>query len=200
MIIENTVFESDRALYKPMLERLKTLFKRMGEAYTSVAEQYEFHCTGCKDNCCLTRFHHHTLMEYLYIREGFETLPPDRRVELKHRAKVVLDGYDRCDEKGEIPRLLCPLNEKGLCVLYTYRPMICRLHGISHELCPPGRVPIRNPGCEEFTIQSGGKAYIRFDRTPFYMEMASLEKDVRQTMGFTQKVRMTISDILIDFE
>ncbi len=41
--------------------------------YKEAADYYGFDCTGCEDNCCFTRFFHHTLLEYLYIMEGYGT-------------------------------------------------------------------------------------------------------------------------------
>ena len=74
--------------------------------------------------------------------------------------------------------------------------MICRLHGIPHELHTPGRDIICQPGCEAFSEQFGEKDYHRFDRTPFYLELASLEKDLKQAADITTKIKMTIADML----
>ena len=85
-------------------------------------------------------------------------------------------------------------------MLYAFRPMICRLHGIPHELHRPGGNVIKNPGCNAFFDQcrkSGTSAYIRFDRTPFYRQMAILEKDLRQATGYTDKIKLTIAQMLV---
>ena len=63
-----------RHRYLPLLNRMETLFGEMNRAYETVAGQYGFQCNGCADNCCLTRFYHHTLLEYLYLMEGLRTL------------------------------------------------------------------------------------------------------------------------------
>jgi hypothetical protein len=62
-----------------VVEPAGDLFDEMDQAYTVVAGQYGFQCNGCADNCCLTRFYHHTLLEYLYLVEGLRTLEPDVR-------------------------------------------------------------------------------------------------------------------------
>jgi hypothetical protein len=75
--------------------------------------------------------------------------------------------------------------------------MICRLHGIPHEHRNPRRDITYGPGCQVFSKQVGKKDYYRFDRTPFYIKMAALEKDLKQAAGITTKVKMTIADMLI---
>ena len=78
-----------RHRYLPLLKRLETLFGEMNRAYTAVAGQYGFQCNGCADNCCLTRFHHHTLLEYLYLVEGLRTLESDARHAMYEKALTV---------------------------------------------------------------------------------------------------------------
>ena len=63
----------------PFIERLKTLYADMDAAYQAAADHYGFHCDGCLDNCCLTRFYHHTHLEYLILRQGFLSLPREAR-------------------------------------------------------------------------------------------------------------------------
>jgi Fe-S-cluster containining protein len=95
---------------------------------------------------------------------------------------------------------MCPLNRDGQCVAYPYRPMICRLHGIPHELHRPGGKIIKNPGCDSFFDQCrdrGTTEYIRFDRTPFYQQMAMLEKELRQETGYAEKIKLTIAQMLV---
>jgi Fe-S-cluster containining protein len=188
-----------RDVYLPFLARLEALFSEMDSAYDEIAACYGFVCTGCPENCCLTRFYHHSVLEYLYIREGFNTLEPESQGQIIHRAieatRITLEN-----EKKEQPvRVMCPLNLKGLCVLYPYRPMICRLHGIPHELNRTGQKTDYGSGCHAFTQQCMEKPYITFDRTPFYAKMANLEKDLRRTIGFFQKVKMTVAEMIVSF-
>ena len=86
----------------------------------------------------------------------------------------------------------------GCCVLYTHRPMICRLHGIPHELSRPGAAAQRSPGCGEFDRRCGGMAYRRFDRTPFYAELARLEAEFRQALGVRRRFKHTIAEMLLN--
>ena len=165
--------------------------------YSETAAYYGFNCTGCEDNCCLTRFYHHTVLEYLYILEGFHNLDPGKQAEIKARALEVRRKSVEADKKGKLLRRMCPLNSGGKCILYLHRPMICRLHGIPHELHKPGQGIAYGLGCEAFSKYCSKKDYYRFDRTPFYMEMASLEKQLKQAAGITTKVKMTVADMLV---
>ena len=65
------------------------LFGQMDAAYDSAANKAGFICNGCDDNCCRTRFYHHTLVELLYIRSGLAAMPlsQQQRIGAVERAK-----------------------------------------------------------------------------------------------------------------
>jgi Fe-S-cluster containining protein len=196
--IVDTYF-SGRQQLRPLLDRLKVIFDGMDAAYTAVADRYGFRCSGCTDNCCLTRFYHHTLVEFVYLIEGMATLAPATRESLFTEARSVNRQIDAAGQRHASFRIMCPLNQKGRCILYTFRPMICRLHGIPHELHRPDGRAAKNPGCDAFfeqCRQRGQRDYIRFDRTPFYRQMAMLENQVRAQSGYTAKIRLTVAQML----
>lgn len=178
------------------LTPLAQLFSQMDAAYNAVADAYGFHCHGCVDNCCYTRFHHHTLLEYLYLKKGLEILEPSIQMQVFEQAGDVVEATRAAEEKGQTPRIMCPLNHEGLCLIYAYRPMICRLHGMAHELRKPGQNPLRSEGCDLFTELTGTMDYIPFDRTPFYMEMARLERNLREASGVTDRLKLTIAEMI----
>lgn len=199
MNLSPEVILTTRHHYLPLLNRLEIIFHEMDRTYAAVAEQYGFRCSGCVDNCCLTRFYHHTHLEYLYLVEGMRTLESGVRQAVKKQALAVSTRMAEADDRGEALRIMCPLNRDGRCILYPYRPMICRLHGIPHELHRPGGNVIKNPGCDVFFEQiheSGKTDYIRFDRTPFYRQMAMLEKELRLKTGHADKIKLTIAQML----
>ena len=80
--------------------------------------------------------------------------------------------------------------------MHGHRLMICRLHGIPYEIHYPGRAPFKGTGCEAFESRCAGAAYMPFDRTPFYTELAQLEQAVRKATGRNEKVKMTIAQML----
>jgi len=183
----------------PFIERLKRIFESMDQKYQEAAEYYGFNCKGCEDSCCLTRFYHHTLLEYLYIYEGFKTLDQKQQNKVKRDAAEVCRQTDLADNNGHSVRLMCPLNWDGLCLIYAYRPMICRLFGIPHELQQPGMEVKNHPGCEAFSEQCMGKRYFTFDRTPFFIEMANLELALKRTVGIRQKIKLTVAQMIKTF-
>jgi Fe-S-cluster containining protein len=197
MTIESII--ENRLLYRSSLDRLAVLFGRMDQAYTGVAEQYGFHCQGCQDNCCQTRFYHHTLLEYLYLAEGIRQLDRSIREAVVNRALTVNAQLDEADRQGRPLRIMCPLNQDGWCLVYQHRPMICRLHGIPHELHRPDGNILKTPGCDAFfnqCQQCGKNNYIPFDRTPFYRDMVTLEKELRAMTGYRSKIKLTIAQML----
>ncbi len=190
----------EQNVYALFLDRLRILYAAMDKKYREIASYYGFNCSGCTNNCCFTRFFHHTLLEYLYIKEGFDSLAHEKQVEVTAKALEVCRKSDQADAKGISARLMCPLNFDGLCILYSRRPMICRLHGIPHELHSSGQNAISGPGCEVFIEQCGHKGRFKINRTPFYVEMAALEKTLRQKVGMTQKVKLTVAQMVVSFQ
>lgn len=182
--------------YKPYLDRLAAIFRKMDERYDETAGKYGFVCSGCEDSCCKTRFYHHTLIEYFYLKRGFECLRANDRARFFSRALEVNSQWNL--HSATAPGVMCPLNEAGRCRLYAHRPMICRLHGIPHELNHPVKGRTIGPGCHEFVIQCGEKPYTPFDRTSLYRELADLEKSFRQETGLNVKMKMTIAAMLVD--
>lgn len=178
-------------------EQIKALFASMDQAYETAAARYGFHCEGCEENCCQTRFHHHTVTEYLYLMEGVRQLTKADQGVAVRRANQVVEETRRAENAGQPVRLMCPLNENELCLVYPWRPMICRLHGLPHELCGPGGRIVKGVGCGQFDSQTKGKPYYQFDRTPIYKEMALLEREIRQEAGVTKKIKMTIAEMLV---
>ncbi len=180
----------------PFIYRLEVIYKKMDEKYNETTNYYGFCCGGCEENCCFTRFYHHTFAEYLYLQKGFETLESGNRAEIQERALTVCRQTDELDKAGLPVRLLCPLNYEGMCILYEYRPMICRLHGLPHEIIMPDGGIKMGSGCGEFNAHCSDKEYLKFDRTPFYTEIAVLEKDFKEAFGISERIKMTVAQML----
>jgi len=192
------LFMEHTDLAAPFFIRLQKIFSNMDERYRQTTEYYGFNCRGCDDNCCMTLFFHHTYLEFFYLMEGVNALPPDSRESLFERARTANQKTAEMEKKRVSFRLMCPLNVEGLCILYERRPMICRMHGIPHELRPPGRQAAFGPGCDAFSIQCGSKKVFRFDRTPFYVEISNLEKELKQKLNLSRKFKKTITQMLVE--
>lgn len=185
-------------LHTPFFKRLSTLYANMDRAWTAAAGHYGFHCQGCVDNCCETEFYHHTHMEKHYLLAGMKTLDPETAEKILARAATACQQRDHARRAGEAIRVMCPLNAEGLCLLYDFRPMICRLHGIPHELRRPGSPAIQGPGCAAGDPLFSATGYHTFDRTPFYSDMAHLEMEYRTTIETPGKIRETIAEMLLN--
>jgi hypothetical protein len=179
--------------------RLKALYAEMDRGYHIISNQYGFQCTGCVDNCCYSRFYHHTFAELLYLRESFSDLSQTKQDRIKAAAHRACGDMAQADKTCAPIRILCPLNVNERCILYAHRPMICRLHGIPHQVRNPRQDLIVGPGCDAFTDHCGGIEHIRLDRTPLYMEMSRLEKELRQEIQMADKIKITVARMITLF-
>jgi hypothetical protein len=195
MTPELTHLSADIQQYQSHIQTLEGIYADMDRCYAKAANAYAFQCTGCQDSCCLTLFHHHTLIEFFYLGKGLQGLDGRRLMALKQKASLVKQHIAAA--KALPIRVMCPLNEAGRCVLYPYRPMICRLHGIPHELHKPGQAVSRGSGCHVFSEKFQHKPYQPFDRTPHYRQMAQLEKNLRLETKYYQRLKMTVADMVI---
>lgn len=171
-------------------DRLSRIYADMDRAYRQTADFYNFECHGCDDNCCRSLFYHHTLIECLYLAKGALELPCHLNEDVIRRAKILLDK----DQRG-----MCPLNAEEKCLIYAFRPMICRLHGLPHQIALADRPPTQNPGCVEFDRLCASQPGHLLDRTPHYLALAGLEQDTRRHFAYSQRIKMTISQILMTF-
>jgi Fe-S-cluster containining protein len=172
------------------------LYEKMDAAYDLVAAQYDFHCSGCTDNCCTSLFFHHTFIEKAFLVQGFKQMDTARQNEIKANAADYVNLTFARGNTDQSLKRMCPLNHLGRCTLYAFRPMICRLHGLPHELHPPGRRTVHGPGCD--TGRFDEKPYIPFDRTPFYMDLAALEQQFKNQHHLTGRPRQTIAQMLLN--
>ncbi len=183
------------------MERLKAIYQTMDEAYAEVAKHYGCTCESCDGNCCTSYFFHYTVAEYLYLAKGFKCLNPKKQNDVIRLAHKFNEERDRVQAEGGKIGLMCPLNEGGHCGLYAFRPMICRLHGVPHSYRRPDLVLVQGGGCPKLVSPDiDRKIDKRLDRSPFYTEMAMIEQDLRREIGFHERVRMTIADMVLAME
>ncbi len=176
------------------LQRLKEIYRAIDESYAEAQRYYSFSCEGCNDNCCVTKFHHHTIIEELYLAEGLKRLDKDQIKNIISRAEDVVRVHK---SSAEDVRVLCPLNEDGLCLPYPHRPMICRIHGVPYELFRNFKMEYGD-GCYRFiTAKNNMTKDFRINRTGFYLELAQLEREVREALNFTGKHKKTTAEMLL---
>lgn len=181
-----------------VFRRLAALYDRMGKEYASVANQLNFDCMGCKDNCCISYFQHHTYIEWVYLWKGMMALPDEQRLRILRKAEEYVRLARAMVEQGQRPMIMCPIiQEDGLCGLYEHRLMICRMHGTAHTL--KGRDgEQRFPGCPRFEKMAPEENAPYLDRTPLYQELAKLEMEfMGAKMGTMPKVDLTLAEMLV---
>ncbi len=140
---------------KPLLEEIMTGYARLlAEVdgwYTRCRKAYpdEIRCREACSECCRSLFDI-TLVDAWYLRLGFAGLPEPVRRKIIAKAEARLAGLQGSWPELEPPYLLnhrpegewallmpeddetpCVLlGEDGRCLVYDYRPMTCRLHGL----------------------------------------------------------------------
>ncbi|WP_018123736.1 hypothetical protein [Desulfovibrio oxyclinae] len=186
---------------KAAYRKLAALYKRMADEYSDVAGAVGLSCEGCNDNCCRSYFQHHTYVEWAYLWEGLNSLPGAEREAIRQRAETYLDEARIALEKGERPAAMCPLiREDGLCGLYEYRLMTCRMHGVPNVLVrPDGRVS-SFPGCWRTQELAGDQPeqLPTLNRTPMLKELAQLEMQfVGKKLQQMPKVDHTIAEMIL---
>lgn len=168
-----------------LIPRLCELYQLMDQAYAALASDTGFSCSGCDGvACCTVDVTLHTFAEMLYLRRGLRTLDEDRRDVVLQRSRAMVSAK-RLDPLGDAYRQsVCALNFEGICSLYRYRPMICRLAGIPHFFVRPNGERRENAGCARFQREkSPSFPHVRLDRTVFYRVMAEIEIDAVRASG-----------------
>ncbi len=180
------------------MDKLFKIYGEIDRVCRDSAEHYGFSCDGCDDNCCKTVFYHYTVVESFALLEGFDKLPAEIRDESMRRGRDYLKNLEKHRGREEDLEMMCPLNYDGLCRIYEYRPLICRIHGFPGGLKHPVKGNQRFTGCRIFnkTFQKKWTHFI--DRTPFYTGIANLEGRIRREMDYMQGFRKTIAEMLIE--
>jgi hypothetical protein len=160
------------------LEKMKRIYISMDRAYKEASAFY---------------FFHYTIAEYLFLLRGFWSLPGGMKREISDRATNMCDPSKR-------DHYLCPLNLEDRCLLYPYRTMICRLHGLPFGVRRPDGQRDEGPGCSKFEeeIKRKGLPSRRIERTPFYTGLANLEREIRIEISHFGRFKKTIAEMIRD--
>jgi hypothetical protein len=187
----------------PLLQRMELIYQEMESEYDTIARELGFSCDGCPDNCCDSYFEHHTCAEWCYLLVGFGQLPPDEQQEILGRASAYQKACEEAIARGERPQVMCPLNRQGRCILYKYRLMVCRTHGVPARMTRPDGRLLSFPGCfrcqEVVAGRYQGEDELPYvDRTPLLRKLALLENELLQgRRHLLPKIRLTIAQMLL---
>lgn len=179
--------------------KLAALYGRMADAYAETAGEVGLSCEGCTDNCCHSYFQHHTYIEWAFLWKGLDTLAAPKRENFIERANRYVARARRELSEGGRPRIMCPVNEDGLCGLYEHRLMICRLHGVPNALVKPNGQAVRFAGCWRTQELTGGMDDPPvLDRTRLYTDLARLEMEfVGPRLRSMPKVDLTLAEMIV---
>ncbi|MDY6950825.1 MAG: hypothetical protein SWE60_04885 [Thermodesulfobacteriota bacterium] len=182
-----------------LFRRLSRLYSEMEEAYNRTAKAIGLTCEGCPDNCCTSYFQHHTYIEWAYLWEGIISCPDEMKRKILAGAGEYVRESQMLLAQGVRPRIMCPLNDRGLCQLYKYRLMICRMHGVPNSFVMPDGERIAFPGCSRCQVlYFDVKQVPVLDRTSFYKELASLEMAfMGGKIRALPKVDLTLAEMLV---
>jgi hypothetical protein len=188
-------------LPEPLTIRLEEIYRRLQEEYDRVAQQLNFSCNGCPDNCCDSYFLHHTYAEWAYLWRGFRLLDSTRQAELLARSRMWLERCETAIAKDERPQIMCPLNDNGRCVLYQHRLLVCRTHGVPAWVTRPDGRKLKFPGCfrcqEIVAAQYPENQPPHVERTSLLHKLAILENQLLESKRhILPKMRMTIAEMI----
>jgi len=180
-----------------LIPRLRKLYAEMDAAYQSAAGEASFSCDGCDGvTCCTVDVTLHTFAEMAYLRRGFNTLDMAGQLEVLGRCEEMISAKIGDPDGEQYRGLVCVLNLDGLCRLYEYRPMICRLAGIPHMFVRPDGTSLESGGCHKFEREfRSDRPDLMIDRTFFYREMAEIEIGIVRAQGKRTATR-TVSETL----
>ncbi|MCF8067601.1 MAG: YkgJ family cysteine cluster protein [Desulfobacterales bacterium] len=110
----------------PQLQNYKNLVAKVDAMCLKVSKAYHSHIKcrkGC-DGCCrqISIFP----VEAFALLEGLLTLPKNEMARIRKKIETII-------EDGS-----CPLLEDEVCLLYGYRPIICRTHGMPIRIMQNG--------------------------------------------------------------
>lgn len=181
-----------------MIPRLAEIYRRIDRAYAEAVKNVGFSCEGCDGTkCCTVDLRIGTLVEMSYLRHGFNTLSHAEQDEILARCRQIIRAKNDAPESELYRNSVCALNTDGMCVLYEYRPMICRLHGMPYFFVGPNDSRMEGDGCPRFTkLYKGMDTISKIDRTPFYREMAALEVEAVRLRGERTK-KLSVAETLV---
>lgn len=191
-----------------LVGRMAQIYEEMESGYDQVAAQLKFSCEGCPDNCCDSWFQHHTFVEWGYLWLGFCQLAEAQQEDILERSRLYIAGCEQALARDERPQIMCPLNEKGRCVLYAHRLMVCRTHGVPATMQRPDGQRLNFPGCfrcqelveQTFPHESEVQSVVpRTERTLLLRRLAMLEDELMDgKRRLYPRIKLTIAQMLVN--
>jgi Fe-S-cluster containining protein len=190
-----------------LLDRYGALLREVDVWFRRCLEKH-FDQINCRDGCsaCCRGLFDITLLDALYLKQGFDRLPdrqkrsilPDASARLEALSRInpqfrepwILNGIPEAEwellmpEDDETPCLL--LSENGGCLVYDYRPMTCRLNGI--PLIDFSGEELFDEWCTMNFVDQDPRRFedLRFGFTELFAQELLLFQEVTRSMTGTQ--------------
>ncbi len=168
------------------------LVKEADAAFDNIKQKYpdKVKCSPHCADCCYAIFGIF-LIEALFLKNDFDKLDEDKKTEVLLRAKDADTQLSKVQEKLREfrndpyminyilakERIRCPLlSDNNECILYSYRPITCRVYGI----------PILIRGHVRVCYKSGfkeGETYTTYNMDRTYKELFSISKELLNVAG-----------------
>ncbi len=189
-----------------LLLRYKDFLTEADEHYRHATKKHKVRCRkGCSE-CCATGFFDITLLDALYLHEAMKRVPSPLRKRITAKAEEQLDLLEEKKIFSRREPLLrsvsainavcrksvkmsCPaLSEYGRCLIYEYRPHICRIFGPTIRGM---RRKVWLKGCRYFAKEIPENDFGMVD---LYVEEINLKQELFQKAG--RKGRLDIDTII----
>ncbi|MEW6447803.1 MAG: YkgJ family cysteine cluster protein [Bacillota bacterium] len=171
--------------YEGLVEAADLAFAKMQRGYSD--------CIKCRRGCadCCHAVFGLFLIEAAYIKDRFDRLDRAAQEDILLRAARMDEDLKRMDQRlarfADDPvmqahalskeRIRCPLlNDEEECVLYSFRPITCRVYGI----------PVTIHGRAHVCWKAGfakGESYPAFNLDAVYRDLYRLSKDLLEGAG-----------------
>lgn len=170
--------------YEFLADEADTAFSKVEKEFGS--------CVSCKQHCsdCCNAVFGLFLIEAAYIKQHFDRLDPEIKkqallrsdkadMDLK-RLEKILKTFENDPQMRDYTlakeRIRCPLlDDDDNCILYSFRPITCRVYGIPTAIQGRGRV------CGKARFEKGTQ-YPTFDLDGAYRRLYTLSKELLENM------------------
>lgn len=179
-------------MFEDIFQEYESLVAKADSAYQEMQNKYGS-CIKCDiqcDDCCNSVFGLF-LIESAYLNHHFNKL--DRRnrrevaargekadkdlLELEKKLQVHKDNPDMQARAMASERIRCPLlSDEGKCVVYSHRPITCRVYGI------PTVINGKIHACWKAGFEKG-KSYPAFNLDGAYGELYRLSRGILERLG-----------------
>ena len=190
--------------FSPLFQRYETLVIKADEAFKKMANDYSG-CVKCERHCsdCCHAVFGLFLIEAAYLKHHFDALDrKERRAatlrgnktdkdfeELEKKIKIYKDDPQMASYSLSRARIQCPLlNNNQDCILYSHRPITCRVYGIPMAIHGKAHV------CGKADFRKG-KTYPTFNLDEVQRELYLLSKELLEKThkGDAEKASFLIS-------